>query len=168
VIRYALAALLLAFEAALQASVVSRISIGAAGPQLVLLSVVAWSLARGPVEGIFWGFTGGLFYDLASGGTVGVSALSMVAVAAVAGAFGGRMFGTNPLLPMLGVFGATIAYFVIESFLLATLHQPTDWLAVMADVALPTALANAILSLLIYPLFALVAMHTSRRVRVEF
>jgi rod shape-determining protein MreD len=165
--RYLLATLLLGIEAVLQASVFSRMSIGSAAPQLVLLSVVAWSLARGPVEGIFWGFAGGLLYDLVSGGTVGVSALAMVAVAAVAGSFGGRMFGTNPLLPMLAVFAATIVYFFIASFLLATLHFPTAWGAVFRDVAFPTAIANAALSLLIYPVFAFVASHTSRQLKVE-
>ncbi|MFI5269250.1 MAG: rod shape-determining protein MreD, partial [Chloroflexota bacterium] len=108
--RYILATLVLALVAALQASVFSSFSIGSAAPQLVLLSVVAWSLARGPVEGMFWAFAGGLFYDLASGGPVGVSALAMLAVAAIVGSFGGRLFGTNPLLPMVAVFGATLVY----------------------------------------------------------
>lgn len=166
--RYILATLVLALLAALQASVFSRFSAGSAAPQLVLLSVVAWSLARGPVEGMFWGFAGGLLYDLASGGPVGVSALAMLAVTAVIGGFGGRMFGTNPLLPMLAVFGATLGYFVIASFLLATLHYRTDWGGALLDVALPTALANGILSLIVYPVFAFVAAHTSRQVRVEF
>jgi rod shape-determining protein MreD len=166
--RYILATLLMALMAALQASVFSGLSVGSAAPQLVLLSVVAWSLARGPIEGMFWGFVGGLFYDLASGGPVGVSALAMLAVAAVVGTFGGRMFGTNPLLPMLAVFGATLLYFVVSSFLLATLHYPTDWGGILRDVALPTAVANGILSLIVYPVFAFVATHTSRQVRVEF
>ena len=166
--RYIVAALALGLVAALQASFFSRVSLGGAAPQLVLLSVVAWSLARGPVEGIFWGFAGGLLYDFASGGPVGVSALAMVAVATVAGSFGRRMFGTNPLLPMLTVFASTVVYFVIVSFLLATLHYPTEWLAVMTDVALPAAIANSLLGLLICPLFLFVATHTSRQLRVEF
>ena len=166
--RYIVATVILALLAALQASVFSRFSVGSAAPQLVLLSVVAWSLARGPFEGMFWGFAGGLWYDLASGGPVGVSALAMLAVAAVAGSFGGRMFGTNPLLPMLAVFGATLGYFVIVSFLLATLHYRTDWGGSLLDVALPTAIADGILSLIVYPVFAFVATHTTRQVRVEF
>ena len=166
--RWIVAVLVLALEAALQASVFSRFSVASAAPQLVLLSVVAWSLARGPMEGMFWGFAGGLLYDLASGGPVGVSALAMVAVAAVSGSFGGRLFGTNPLLPMLAFFGATLGYFVIVAFLLATLHYPTDWAGAVRDVALPTALANGILSLIVYPVFAFVAAHTSSRLRVEF
>ena len=166
--RYVLATLLLAFMAALQASVFSRFSVGPTAPQMVLLSVVAWSLLRGPVEGMYWGFAGGLLYDLASGGPIGVSALAMVAVAAIAGTFGGRLFGTNPLLPMLAVFAATLTYFVIASFLLATLHYRTDWAGALLQVALPAAAANGILSLIVYPVFAFVAAHTSRQARVEF
>jgi len=166
--RYVLAAVFMALLAALQVSVFSRLAVGSAVPQFVLLSVVAWSLARGPAEGIFWGFCGGVFYDLASSGPVGVSALAMMAVAAVAGIFGGRAFGTNPLLPMVGVFVSTLVYCVVVGFVLATLHYRTDWSAVITDVALPTALANAVLGLIVYPLFAFVASHTARRVRVEF
>jgi rod shape-determining protein MreD len=166
--RYFVAAVLLAAFAVLQVSVFSRLAIGNAAPQLVLLSVIAWSLVRGPMEGVFWGFFGGLFFDLASGGPVGVSALAMVAVAAVAGLLGGRMFGSNPLLPMLTVFVASGVYFVIASFLLATLHYPTYWRSVLIDVAFPTAVANGILSAVVYPLFGFVASHTSRRLQVEF
>src|ERR1041385_8836476 len=105
--RFLFGALFMAVMAALQVSVFSRFSIGASSPQLVLLSVVAWSLVRGPVEGIFWGFCGGVFYDLASGGPVGVSALALILVATVAGMVGGRTFGSNPLLPMFAVFVTT-------------------------------------------------------------
>lgn len=163
-----MAILLLTAEAVVQVSVMSRVSLAGATPQLVLLSVVAWSLVRGPVEGIFWGFAGGLLYDLTSGGPVGVSALAMIGVAALAGALGGQLFGSNPLLPMLAVFLASITFFVLNAFLLATLHYPTDWRSILADVAFPTAVANAILSLVLYPIFAFVATHTSRQLRVEF
>lgn len=165
--RFVVAAVFMAVLAALQVSVISRFSVGSTAPQLVLLCVVAWSLARGPVEGIFWGFCGGVFYDLASGGPVGVSALALIVVAAVAGLVGGRAFGSNPLLPMFAVFIATFVYFIVVSFVLATLHYPTDWASIVRNVALPTAAANAILGLIVYPLFAFVASHTSGQMRVE-
>ncbi len=166
--RYVVAVLFMAVVAAAQVSVFSRISIGSAAPQVVLLSVVAWSLVRGPLEGVVWGFFGGVFYDLASGGPVGASALGLIAVAAIAGTIGGRAFGSNPLLPMIGVFLASFVYFMVVSFVMATLHYPTDWSTIVRDIALPTAVANALLSLIVYPVFAFVAAHTSRQVRVEF
>ncbi|MFI5265904.1 MAG: hypothetical protein ACHQ7M_00860, partial [Chloroflexota bacterium] len=76
--------------------------------------------------------------------------------------------GSSGLVPMVAVFGATFVYFVNVSFLLATLHYPTDWGGILLDVAVPAALANGILSLIVYPVFAFVAAHTSRQVRVEF
>lgn len=166
--RYLVAALLLALEAVLQVSLFSRISLGGAAPQVVLLTVVCWSLAEGPREGAIWGFIGGLLYDLASGGPVGVSALTMVAVAAGAGLLGNRMFGANPLLPMVTVFGASLAFFLIQGFLLATLHYPIDWRAALISIAVPSAVANGLLSLAIYPLIAFVALHTRRQLRMEF
>lgn len=165
--RYVIASCFLAVIVLLQMSIFSRISAGSAAPQLVLLSVVAWSLVRGPTEGMFWGFSGGLLYDLASGNPLGVSALSMLAVAAVAGLLAGWIFGSNPLLPVLAVCVATMVYFIIDGFLLATLHYPTDWPALITDVAVPTALANGALALVIYPMFVFVATRTSGQVRVE-
>lgn len=166
--RWVLATLFLAMAAVLQVSIFARMTVAGAAPQLVLLSVVAWSLVRGPVEGMYWGFAGGLLYDLASGGPLGVSALGMLAMAAVAGLLGGRMFGTNPLLPVLAVVIASGVFFVIDGFLLATLHYPTDWQALFVQVAVPTAVANGLLSLAVYPIFGWVANHTSGQVRVEF
>jgi rod shape-determining protein MreD len=165
--RYALGVCLLAVLVVLQLSIFSRMSVGSAAPQLVLLSVVAWSLVRGPTEGMFWGFAGGLLYDLASGNPVGVSALAMLAVAGVAGLLAGWIFGSNPLLPILAVCMATLVFFIINGFLLATLHYPTDWRALISDVAAPTALANGLLALIIYPLFVAVAARTSGQVRVD-
>lgn len=166
--RYLLAACFLLLIAVVQMSVVSRVALGNAAPQLVLLSVVAWSLLRGPTEGMFWGFAGGLLYDFASGGPLGVSAFSMLTVAAVAGMLGGWIFGSNPLLPILAVCLATMVYFIIDGFLLATLHYPTDWRAVMGEAAIPTAIANGVLALAVYPLFGFVASRTNRQARVEF
>ena len=166
--RWVLATLFLAVAAVLQVSVFSRMTLAGAAPQLVLLSVIAWSLVRGSAEGMYWGFAGGLLYDFASGGPLGVSALGMLAVAAVAGLLGGRMFGTNPLLPVLAVVIASGVFFVIDGFLLATLHYPTDWKSLFVGVAFPTAVANGLLSLAVYPIFAWVAHHTSQQLRVEF
>jgi cell shape-determining protein MreD len=108
-----------------------------------------------------------LLYDLTSGSPLGVSALAMVAVAAVAGLLAGWIFGSNPLLPIVAMCLATMVYFIIDGFLLATLHYPTDWRSVIADVAVPTAVANGILALVAYPLFGFVSAHTSRQIRVE-
>ena len=166
-IRYLVATCFPAVLVLLQMTVFSRMSVGSAAPELVLLSVVAWSLVRGPAEGMFWGFAGGLLYDLASGNPIGVSALSMLAVAAVAGLLAGWIFGSNPLLPILAMCIATMVYFIINGFLLATLHYPTDWQALMIDVAAPTAIANGVLALILYPIFGFVATRTSGQVRVE-
>ncbi|MHB8621640.1 MAG: rod shape-determining protein MreD [Chloroflexota bacterium] len=167
-VRYVMAFFGLAILAVLQVSLFSRVSLLGAAPQLVLLAVIAWSILRGPVEGMYWGFAGGLLYDLASGGPVGVSALAMVAVAAAAGLGGKALFSSNVLLPILAVFAATIVYVVVTGFLLATLHYPMNWRAAMADVAVPTAIANSLLGLLVYPFLSFVDAHTSGQIRVGF
>ncbi|MDE3077088.1 MAG: rod shape-determining protein MreD [Chloroflexota bacterium] len=165
--RYLIAVLILALEALVQASIFSRFTLLGAAPQLVLLSAIAWSLVRGPAEGMFWGFVGGLSYDLVSGGPIGVSAVAMVVAAALAGLGGRALFGSNVLFPLGMVFLTTGVYVAVSAFLLATLHYRTDWNLIASSVLLPTAAANAALGLVIYPLFAFVNEHTDHRARVQ-
>ncbi|HUZ76562.1 MAG TPA: rod shape-determining protein MreD [Chloroflexota bacterium] len=166
--RYAVALLVLLAEALLQVSVVSRITLLGVTPQLVLLSVISWSLIRGPAEGMFWGFVGGLLFDLVSGSPLGVSAFAMVLVAAICGLSGRTLFGSNVLFPLSMVFLATGVYVLLCGFVLATLHDPTNWAAVLRQVLLPTATANAVLGLAVYPLAAFVNNHTHGQLRISF
>lgn len=165
--RYAVAFVVLAIEALLQVSVFSRVNVLGVTPQLLLLSVIAWSLIRGPAEGMFWGFLGGLFFDLAGGNPLGVSAFGMVVIAALAGLAGRALFGGNALFPLTMVFVLSGLYVLVCGFLLATLHYPTNWNGVLRDVLLPTAIANALFGLLVYPLFVYINNHTHGQIRVE-
>src|SRR5579862_8198320 len=157
--RYLIATALLTGEALLQVSLFSRITVWGATPQFLLLTVIAWSLVRGPGEGMFWGFVGGLLYDAMSHSPIGVCALAAVLVAAVSGLVGRGMFNSNPLLPVIVVWACTYVYFLAQGFLLATLHFPVDWQGAMG-VALPAATANSVLALVVCPAFAYVSGKT--------
>lgn len=161
--RYLVAAVVLVPLAVLQSSVFSRISVFGGAPNLVVLSVLIWAIVRGSLEGVFCGFVGGLFYDFANGGPIGISALALVTVAAIVGAGGRAVFRSNLLLPLILVFAATMLYVLISGFLLATLHYPTDWRTAVVDVAIPSAIANALFALLIYPLLSAIDGRTGGR-----
>ncbi len=63
------------------------IQIKGIGPDLLMVFLVDWTLRDGRSSGIVYGFVGGLFQDLISGGVTGVSALACSAAGFVAGSF---------------------------------------------------------------------------------
>ena len=59
-----------------QTSVVQSLSVAGATPDLPFIMTVFWALRRGPEAGCVAGFFAGLLQDVASGGLVGVQALT--------------------------------------------------------------------------------------------
>jgi len=57
--------------ALLQSTAMPYLKLFGVMPNLMLLTVVAWSLLRGPGEGVVWGFVGGIFLDLFSRAPLG-------------------------------------------------------------------------------------------------
>ena len=107
-----------------------------------------------------------MLFDLANGGPLGISALSLVAVAAIAGIGGRAVFGGNLLLPLMMTFLATMLFMFMSAFLLATLHFPTNWRSVALEVAIPSGIANALFAVAIYPLLSAVDSRTRGQVRL--
>lgn len=85
--RFVLAALLIVSSVVLQVSVLARLPLPGATPDLVLVVVGAWALRRGSVEGAIVGFAAGLTLDLAppSDGPLGLSALVLTIIGYLVG-----------------------------------------------------------------------------------
>jgi rod shape-determining protein MreD len=85
--RALLAALLLTGAMILQITVLSRLPLPGATPDLLLVVVAAWALARGSIEGAIVGFAGGLLLDVAppSDGPLGLTALVLAITGALVG-----------------------------------------------------------------------------------
>lgn len=84
----------------------------------MLVVVLAWSFQRGPNEGLVWAWMGGALSDLASGATLGISTLPLMAAALIAGVTYRRLFHGNVLLSGLV---ALIANVVFQFFYLVLL-----------------------------------------------
>ncbi|TAK68888.1 MAG: rod shape-determining protein MreD [Actinomycetota bacterium] len=85
--RAALVAVLLVCALTLQLTVLARLPLPGATPDLLLVVIVALGMADGPGTGVVAGFAGGLLLDLVppAAGTVGVMALVLAAVGYLAG-----------------------------------------------------------------------------------
>jgi rod shape-determining protein MreD len=139
--------------AILQVSAFSSISTAGGGPNVLLVLLVAIALLRGAVTGAVAGFAAGLIVDVATLGTLGVTALLLT----LAGFWAGRYGETT---------GRARAHAPLAATLAATLFVELDeerGRAVLA--ALPAALIwNAALA---YPVFGLVRRLIGTTERLE-
>lgn len=106
----------------LQVTLLARLGIPGATPDLLLVTVIALALAYGPMAGALCGFGAGLLVDLAppGSGPVGIAALLGMAVGVVAGAAIDPRDRTVPLLAgvvALSAGGVVLATAGLESLL---------------------------------------------------
>jgi rod shape-determining protein MreD len=105
--------------AVLQTSMVPRLAIGDARPQLVLVWVVCWAVVRGRGEAMSWAIFGGLLLDLLSQMPPGAHLLALTVVAFVADLGHTVMQGSTALFAAAAVFAASLAYGVVLVVVLA-------------------------------------------------
>jgi rod shape-determining protein MreD len=139
--------------AILQASMLGAIDIGGGRPDLLLVAVIAIALVRGTVVGALAGFVGGLLFDLATFGTLGVTSLLLTLAGYGIGRYGETTGRGRAHAPLLSVLVMTIAY-AVAAYVLHTILGDT----VSARVALLDALFAAVIGnlLLAVPVYALV------------
>lgn len=145
---------LLAVVALLQSVWLSRVNLLGARPDLMLLIVALWAIVRGLDEGLVWGFIGGLFIDLLSGGPLGGTSLALGAAAFLAGQPWGRHLGAQVVPLLLMALVAALAYHMIVLIALAWTGHTVLWGLSLLRVALPSALLNAILAPFLQPILA--------------
>jgi rod shape-determining protein MreD len=131
-------------------TLLTRLGLPGATPDLVVVTVVAIALAMGPTQGAVAGFTAGVLIDLAPPGDtlLGVNALVYVAIGFVAGVAIDPRDRTVPI--MIGVVGLAAAFAAVGTALLDTLlgSDRVDW-EQMAGMVLTSALYAVILAPLV-------------------
>ena len=137
---------LLTSVALIQAALLSRVDLWGARPDLMLLVVLAWTVARGEHEGLVWAFIGGLIIDLLSGGPLGATTLATVTVAFMSGRPWTQGIGSPVIRLILLVFLAVIIYHLILLIVLAWTGYAVDFGGALLRVAGPSALLNAALA----------------------
>lgn len=82
------AAVLVILAAIVQVSILAPVSILGGTPDALLIIIICLALLRGSVAGAVAGFTGGLLVDIATLGTLGVTALLLTVAGYWAGRYG--------------------------------------------------------------------------------
>lgn len=163
-----------------QSTAAPRLAVSGVRPDLMLLSVVSWtllaafrarelqyageppSLLRGINDGVVWGFVGGVFLDLLSSAPLGASALALMTTALVVGVIGVGVSGAVPILVVLMAALGTLIYHLIFLTLMALIGRPVLLGQDLTGVILPSVAFNLVLIPAVYVLLGLLDRQTSR------
>lgn len=114
-------------------------------PDIPLIVVVMLALRRGPEFGCGAGFLAGLLQDAATGGLLGVQALTKSVIGFGVGALGGRLRVSQPLVQVPGLVVLSLVEGVARFALLQLFHFPASFGELVTYVILPQAIYNGFL-----------------------
>ena len=149
----------------LQTTVFAEVNLLGAKPELMYLLTICFAILEGPSSGAITGFAGGMAQDFLLDAPKGITALTLTLVGYAAGLARQYIVSPSPLLPMILVgvgTAAGIAFYQVVAFLLGQLEETISY---AIRVTLLTALYNAILTPIVYPLLRRV-IEGSRPTRV--
>lgn len=143
----------LALAAALQSTVLPHFRVLAGGGlDLALVLALGWTLAGDALGGVGWGFVGGLFLDLLSGGPAGVFTLAGVVTTYLASRTEGQFWRSHLVLPLaVGLLGSTV-YHLVTLTVLSLAGYAIDWGAGLTGILLPSVLINTLAIVPVYRL----------------
>ncbi len=135
----------------LQSTVFTQLKLVGVRPELLYVVTILMAILEGPNEGAIVGFAGGMAQDFLLNQPKGITALTLTLLGYTVGLARQYIVSPSPLLPTVlvavGTFAGVIFYEIV-SFLLG---QADDPLLFSLRVALLTAVYNAILTPLVYP-----------------
>ncbi len=141
----------------LQSTIFAQIELGGAKPELVYLVTVVLAILEGPVTGTIGGFTGGMAQDFLLNQPKGITALTLTIVGYVVGTVRPYITTPSPLLPVLLVAGATAGGVLFHGFVSFLLGQLPEGFLFLLKTAVLSAIYNAVLTPLFYPVLRRVA-----------
>lgn len=117
---------------------------------LVLLLVLLWSSLRELDEAVLWGLLGGVLVDALSVLPFGTSVLTLGLVAVASNTFGTPLRKSHSLFLLALAPLGTVAFYLLQAFVLESLGWPVDWPVTVALVILPGCLVNTVAMPLVY------------------
>lgn len=145
--------------ALVEATLTPYLKVGDAGPHLVLVGGVIWTIAAGIERGITWAFVGGLVLDSLLGRALGTSAFALLLAVGVAALLAKPIPRLRLVLPVIAVPVISVGYSMLI-LALGTATQPGLAVADPARLFLPGALYDGLLGMFIGPL--VVTIHDRR------
>lgn len=135
----------------LQTTVFADVLLLGARPELMFLLTISFAILEGPASGAITGFAGGMAQDFLLDQPKGITALTLTLLGYAVGLLRQYIVSPSPVLPVLLVAGGTFVgelFYGLVAFLLGQLDVTTLYLF---RVAALSAVYNAILTPLVYP-----------------
>jgi rod shape-determining protein MreD len=150
--RFVLAALLIVSSVVIQVAVLSRLPLPGATPDLVLVVVGSWALARGSVEGAIVGFAAGLTLDLVppSDGPLGLTAFVLALMGYLVG-LAADDAQRSALAPLVIMTLASVLALVLWAGLAVLVGDERVTWGALGDQLLAQALYTVVLTPLVLP-----------------
>jgi rod shape-determining protein MreD len=135
----------------LQSTVFAQIELAGATPELMYLVTTVLAMLEGPSVGAVGGFTAGMAQDFLLNQPKGITALTLTLVGYVVGAVRPYITTPSPLLPVLLVGATTAAGVIFYGFVAFLLGQLPEGILYLLRTALLSAIYNAVLTPIFYP-----------------
>jgi rod shape-determining protein MreD len=135
----------------LQTTVFADIRLLGARPELMYLLTIVFAFLEGPSAGAVTGFVSGMAEDFLLDQPKGITALSLTLLGYAVGAIRTYVVSPSPIFPVVLVAGGTflgVLFYGLVSFLLGQLDVEVLYLV---RVAVLSALYNAILTPILFP-----------------
>jgi rod shape-determining protein MreD len=139
------ASVFIIIAAILQSTLLAKIALFHAVPDLALLILVYFSYVNGMMKGQLTGFMGGIFLDFFSASPLGLNALIRTLIGALVGMLKGNFFLDFFFLPMILAASSTVAKAIFlfllhilfsESVPSYQLNVPTFWVEMIMNILL--------------------------------
>lgn len=147
----------------LQTTVFADVRLLGARPELLHLVTIVLAILEGPASGAVAGFAGGMSQDFLMNAPKGITALTLTLVGYAIGLLRQYIVSPSPVLPTALVAGGTavgVLFNRLVAFLLGQVHTGAFY---VFKIAVLSALYNAILTPLLYPVLRRIAESSRSR-----
>ena len=143
---------ILGAAAVFQVVVVPKLAVRGVYPDLILLLVIARSLIAGGRGAVFWGFAGGLWMDVLSGGAIGASSLALMATSFLTGIGHNAIFRRNSFVPSIAALAGTLVFSLIYLAILVGVGYRFPTGPLVINLIVPATLYNGAVMFLATPI----------------
>lgn len=142
----------------IQTAVLGAVEIFGVIPNLLLVSVICYSLMRGDLRSIVYGSVVGFVLDILSGKMVGMNLLMCTCVALMCACLYETLFNNNSFVAAVFVLWISALYEFLIYVFYFLFWGNTDILFALFHKILPCALYNAFSTFLIYPIMRKISL----------
>ena len=143
---------ILGAAAVFQVVVVPKLAVRGVYPDLILLLVIARSLIAGGRGAVIWGFVGGLWMDVLSGGAIGASSLALMATSLLTGIGHNAIFRRNSFVPVIAALTGSLVFSLIYLAILVGVGYRFPPGPLVTNLIVPATLYNGAVMFLATPI----------------